>query len=141
MKQPAIEPVRHALCALLFACFIAATTRLTPALGELPNDRSVSCAFGCHGNGVAFMTWAGRELARRIEPRAPTPDSRLRAVRRLTDAGIDVDFRIEELGLCHIRKGTRVELKETAVDGARVAVDRPGKKAALGISQGESQRG
>ena len=31
-----------------------------------------------------------RDLARRIEPRAPTPDSRLRAVRRLTDAGIDV---------------------------------------------------
>jgi glycine/D-amino acid oxidase-like deaminating enzyme len=46
--------------------FIAATTRLTPALGELPDDPSVSFAFGCHGNGVAFMTWAGRELARRI---------------------------------------------------------------------------
>jgi glycine/D-amino acid oxidase-like deaminating enzyme len=46
--------------------FIAATTRLTPALGELPNESSVSFAFGCHGNGVAFMTWAGRELARRI---------------------------------------------------------------------------
>jgi len=46
--------------------FIAATTRLTPAVGELPDDPSVSFAFGCHGNGVAFMTWAGRELARRI---------------------------------------------------------------------------
>ena len=46
--------------------FIAATTRLTPAIGELPDDPSVSYAFGCHGNGVAFMTWAGRELARRI---------------------------------------------------------------------------
>jgi glycine/D-amino acid oxidase-like deaminating enzyme len=46
--------------------FIAATMRLTPALGELPDDPSVSFAFGCHGNGVAFMTWAGRELARRI---------------------------------------------------------------------------
>lgn len=31
-----------------------------------------------------------RELARRIEPRAPTPDSRLRALRRLHNAGIDV---------------------------------------------------
>jgi DNA repair photolyase len=31
-----------------------------------------------------------RELARRIEPRAPTPESRLRAVRRLSDAGINV---------------------------------------------------
>ncbi|MBP6011924.1 MAG: FAD-binding oxidoreductase [Alphaproteobacteria bacterium] len=52
--------------------FIAATTRLTPALGELPNDRSVSYAFGCHGNGVAFMTWAGRELANRIAGTAGT---------------------------------------------------------------------
>ncbi|NOT40029.1 MAG: FAD-binding oxidoreductase [Alphaproteobacteria bacterium] len=46
--------------------FIAATRRLTPAVGELPDDPSVSFAFGCHGNGVAFMTWAGRELAKRI---------------------------------------------------------------------------
>jgi glycine/D-amino acid oxidase-like deaminating enzyme len=46
--------------------FIAATLRLTPAVGELPSDPSVSYAFGCHGNGVAFMTWAGRELAMRI---------------------------------------------------------------------------
>lgn len=46
--------------------FIAATMRLTPAVGELPDDASVSFAFGCHGNGVAFMTWAGRELAKRI---------------------------------------------------------------------------
>lgn len=30
-----------------------------------------------------------RELARRIEPRSPTPDSRLRALARLRDAGID----------------------------------------------------
>jgi glycine/D-amino acid oxidase-like deaminating enzyme len=47
--------------------FIAATMRLTPAVGELPGDPSISFAFGCHGNGVAFMTWAGRELAKRIE--------------------------------------------------------------------------
>lgn len=50
--------------------FIAATTRLTPAVGELPEDPSVSYAFGCHGNGVAFMTWAGRELALRIADKA-----------------------------------------------------------------------
>lgn len=31
-----------------------------------------------------------RELARRIEPRAPTPDSRLRALARLSAAGIEV---------------------------------------------------
>lgn len=56
--------------------FIAATRRLTPALGELPGDPTVSYAFGCHGNGVAFMSWGGRELAARIAgtPRAlPAP--------------------------------------------------------------------
>jgi DNA repair photolyase len=35
-----------------------------------------------------------RELARRIEPRAPTPESRLRAVARLTEAGIDVGVNV-----------------------------------------------
>jgi DNA repair photolyase len=35
-----------------------------------------------------------RELARRIEPRAPTPESRLRAVERLAAAGIDVGINI-----------------------------------------------
>jgi glycine/D-amino acid oxidase-like deaminating enzyme len=47
--------------------FIAATRRLTPAVGQLPDDPTVSFAFGCHGNGVAFMTWAGRELAKQIK--------------------------------------------------------------------------
>ncbi|MGQ0642931.1 MAG: radical SAM protein [Gemmatimonadaceae bacterium] len=35
-----------------------------------------------------------RELARRIEPRAPTPESRLRALRRLAEAGIVVGINI-----------------------------------------------
>ena len=35
-----------------------------------------------------------RELARRIEPRAPTPEARLRAVRRLRAAGIDTGVNI-----------------------------------------------
>lgn len=35
-----------------------------------------------------------RELARRIEPRAPTPEARLRAIRRLRDAGIDVGVNV-----------------------------------------------
>jgi len=46
--------------------FISATMRLAPAIGELRDDPSVSFAFGCHGNGVALMSWAGRELAHRI---------------------------------------------------------------------------
>ena len=41
---------------------IAATRRLTPAVGLLPDDPSIGYAFGCHGNGVAFMTWAGQTL-------------------------------------------------------------------------------
>lgn len=35
-----------------------------------------------------------RDLARRVEPRAPTPESRLRALRRLSAAGIDVGINI-----------------------------------------------
>lgn len=37
---------------------------------------------------VSLIT-VDRELARRIEPRSPTPDSRLRAIRRLRDAGVE----------------------------------------------------
>ncbi len=75
--------------------FISATRRLTPAIGELESDPSVSYAFGCHGNGVAFMTWAGRELSNRITgisrelpaplrglpPKFPIPALRLWALR------------------------------------------------------------
>jgi DNA repair photolyase len=35
-----------------------------------------------------------RELARRIEPRAPTPEARLRALRRLHEAGIEVGVNV-----------------------------------------------
>jgi DNA repair photolyase len=35
-----------------------------------------------------------RDLARRIEPRAPTPDARLRAIRRLRESGIDVGVNV-----------------------------------------------
>jgi len=38
---------------------------------------------------VSLIT-VDRDLARRLEPRAPTPEARLRAVRRLADAGISV---------------------------------------------------
>lgn len=54
----AASPVSHA-----WRGFITATRRLTPAVGTLPSDSSIGFAFGCHGNGVAFMTWAGRALA------------------------------------------------------------------------------
>lgn len=38
---------------------------------------------------VSLIT-VDRELARRLEPRAPTPEARLRAVQRLADAGLSV---------------------------------------------------
>lgn len=80
--------------------FIAATARLTPALGELPDDPSVSFAFGCHGNGIAFMTWAGKTLAKRLAgegralpaplnglpPRFPLPDTRTWQLRAMIAA-------------------------------------------------------
>jgi len=40
------------------------------------------------------ITTIDRELARRIEPRAPTPESRLRAVARLRESGIDVGVNV-----------------------------------------------
>ncbi|HEX6059471.1 MAG TPA: radical SAM protein, partial [Gemmatimonadaceae bacterium] len=35
-----------------------------------------------------------RDLARRIEPRAPTPEARVRAIARLSEAGIDVGVNV-----------------------------------------------
>lgn len=46
-------------------------------------------AHACVSVHISLIT-IDRELARRIEPRAPTPEARLRAVARLRDAGIDV---------------------------------------------------
>lgn len=62
--------------------FIAATARLTPALGELPDNPSISYAFGCHGNGIAFMTWAGRMLAEGIAGRRPPIPAPIRGLPR-----------------------------------------------------------
>lgn len=42
---------------------------------------------------VSLIT-VDRDLARRIEPRAPTPESRLRAMARLSEAGLDVGVNI-----------------------------------------------
>lgn len=46
--------------------FIAVTSNFLPAIGSLKDDATVHYAFGCHGNGVALMSWAGRALALRI---------------------------------------------------------------------------
>lgn len=42
---------------------ICMTRRRTPAVGRLPDDRSVFFAYGYHGNGVNTSTWAGKQLA------------------------------------------------------------------------------
>jgi len=40
------------------------------------------------------ITTIDRELARRIEPRAPTPESRIRALARVREAGIDISVNV-----------------------------------------------
>lgn len=42
---------------------ISLTARKTLAIAADPADASVVSAFGCHGSGVATMTWAGRMAA------------------------------------------------------------------------------
>jgi DNA repair photolyase len=64
----------------------ALITRDIDVLRELANRSS----FTVH---LSLIT-GDRELARRIEPRAPTPEARLRAVERLAAAGIEVGINI-----------------------------------------------
>ncbi|MCP4327113.1 MAG: FAD-binding oxidoreductase [Alphaproteobacteria bacterium] len=44
--------------------FVCATARLTPAIGRLDDDPSITFGYGFHGNGVAMAPWTGRMLAR-----------------------------------------------------------------------------
>lgn len=57
-------------------------TRDIPVLQRLARHNTV----GVH---ISLIT-ADRDLARRLEPRAPTPEARLRAIRRLAVSAIDV---------------------------------------------------
>jgi DNA repair photolyase len=61
-------------------------TRDVDVLGRLAARSSISIH-------VSLIT-LDRELARRIEPRAPTPESRLRAIARLREAGIEVGVNV-----------------------------------------------
>ena len=60
----------------------ALVTRDAELLGEIARRSRLTV-------NVSLIT-TDRDLARLIEPRAPTPEARLRAVRRLRDAGVDV---------------------------------------------------
>jgi glycine/D-amino acid oxidase-like deaminating enzyme len=45
---------------------VCMTRRMTPAIGQLEEDRSVFFGFGYHGNGVNTAIWTGRQIARWI---------------------------------------------------------------------------
>jgi DNA repair photolyase len=62
-----------------------------------------------------------RALARRIEPRAPTPEARLRAVQRLAEAGIDVGVNVMPVlpGITDDPFGLEALVRQVAAAGAR----------------------
>lgn len=62
-----------------------------------------------------------RVLARRIEPRAPTPESRLRALRRLSEAGIEVGINIMPVlpGITDAPSGLEALVRAVADAGAK----------------------
>lgn len=61
-----------------------------------------------------------RELARRLEPRAPTPDARLRALGRLAQSGVDVGINIMPVlpGITDQPAGLRALIQRVAASGA-----------------------
>lgn len=61
-----------------------------------------------------------RDLARRLEPRAPTPDARLRALARLAAGGIDVGINIMPVlpGITDPPAGLRALIQRVAATGA-----------------------
>ncbi len=46
--------------------FVCMTARLTPAIGEIPDDPGVYFALAYHGDGVSAAPWAGRMIAQLI---------------------------------------------------------------------------
>ncbi len=87
---------------------IAATRRQTPAVGLLPDDPSIGYAFGCHGNGVAFMTWAGRTLGQMMAGEAVDLPSPL--------AGLPARFPMPQLRLWYLRLMLLRSLVEDRLD-------------------------
>jgi DNA repair photolyase len=62
-----------------------------------------------------------RALARRIEPRAPTPEARLRAIQRLAEAGIDVGVNVMPVlpGITDDPHALEALVRQVATVGAR----------------------
>ncbi len=46
--------------------FVCMNARLTPAIGQMPDDSSVYFALAYHGDGVSAAPWAGRAIAQLI---------------------------------------------------------------------------
>jgi glycine/D-amino acid oxidase-like deaminating enzyme len=44
--------------------FVCMTSRLTPALGQIPDDKSIYFGLAYHGDGVSAAPWTGRALAK-----------------------------------------------------------------------------
>src|SRR4051812_8372324 len=61
-----------------------------------------------------------RDLARRIEPRAPTPEARLRAIGRLSDAGVEVSVNVMPVlpGITDATEQLDALVREIAASGA-----------------------
>jgi glycine/D-amino acid oxidase-like deaminating enzyme len=87
---------------------VSLTRRRTPAIGRLPEDPTVFFAYGCHGNGVNTMPWAGQAIARLIRGanrdedllpgilRGPAPRFPLPALRRWYLKGAYLMYRLKE---------------------------------------------
>jgi DNA repair photolyase len=73
-----------------------------------------------HINVHMSLITVDRDLARRIEPRAPTPEARLRAVRRLRDGGIDVGVNIMPIlpGITDAPEQLEALVRSVALSGA-----------------------
>ena len=46
--------------------FVCMTARLTPAIGQMPDDESIYFALAYHGDGVSAAPWAGKTIAQLI---------------------------------------------------------------------------
>ena len=87
---------------------VSLTKRMTPAIGRAPEDPSVFFAYGCHGNGVNTMPWAGQAIAKLIRGanrdedvlpgvlRGPAPRFPLPALRRWYLKGAYLMYRLKE---------------------------------------------
>ncbi|MGV8996444.1 MAG: NAD(P)/FAD-dependent oxidoreductase [Parvibaculaceae bacterium] len=54
--------------------FVCMNTRMTPAIGKMPDDNSVFFALAYHGDGVSCAPWAGQMLAKLISGKIETSE-------------------------------------------------------------------